>query len=126
MKLFIMMILYATTLFSTTLHYEHNLSKALQKASGQNKEVMMMYSATWCPECAYMKDVVFKDKKMLKYMDEHFIVLTLDIDHDVLPKGFDFVGIPTFFIVDKNLKKQGRILGGSKANIFLQKLKAVK
>ena len=126
MKLFIIMIIYTTTLFSTTFHYEHNLSKALQKASAQNKEVMMMYSAAWCPECAYMKDVVFKDKKMLKYMGEHFIVLVLDIDHDVLPKGFDFVGIPTFFIVDKNLKKQGRIIGGSKAHIFLQKLKAIK
>ena len=126
MKLLIMMILCASTLFSTTLQYEHNLSKALQEANGQDKEVMMMYSAAWCPECAYMKDVVFKDNKTLKYIDEHFIVLTLDIDHDVLPKGFDFVGIPTFFIVDKNLKKQGKIIGGSKANIFLQKLKAIK
>jgi len=113
-------------LFANELQYEHNFNKALQKAEKQNKEVMMMYSATWCPECNYMKEVVFKNKKVSEYIQEHFVVLTLDIQKDKLPEGFNFIGIPTFFFIDKNAKEKDKIIGGSKANIFLQNLKALK
>ena len=113
-------------LSANELKFEHNFDKALQKAREQNKEVMMMYSAKWCPECNYMKEVVFQNKKVLKYIQKYFIVLSLDIQKDTLPKGFDYVGIPTFFFVDKNAQEKNKIIGGSKADIFLQKLKALK
>ena len=113
-------------LFADGLQFEHDFDKALQKAKEQNKEVMMMYSATWCPECNYMKEVVFKDENVSTYIQKHFIVLTLDIQKDTLPKGFDYIGIPTFFFIDKNAEEKNRIIGGSKANIFLQKLKDLK
>jgi len=86
----------------------------------------MMYSAVWCPECNYMKDVVFKDKKVADYIQKHFIVLTLDIQKDKLPKGFEYIGIPTFFFIDKNAQETNKIIGGDKASKFLKKLKALK
>ena len=46
-------------LFAGEIQFEHDFNKALQKAKSEHKEVMMMYSATWCPECNYMKEVVF-------------------------------------------------------------------
>ena len=113
-------------LFDNELKYEHNFKKAIEKANKQHKEVMMMYSAVYCPECNYMKEVVFKDEKVLKYIQKHYIVLTLDIQKDTLPEGFDYVGIPLFFFLDKNAKEKNKIVGGSKANIFLQKIKALK
>ena len=61
MKLLILVIACTIALLASELQFEHNFNKALQKAKKQNKEVMMMYSATWCPECNYMKEVVFKD-----------------------------------------------------------------
>ena len=86
----------------------------------------MIYSAVWCPECNYMKEVVFKNKKVSTYMEERFIILSLDIQKDNLPKGFKYPGIPVFFFLDKNAKEKNKIIGGSKADIFLQKLKAIK
>jgi len=126
MKSLILIIACTIALFASELQFEHNFNKALQKAKNQNKEVMMMYSATWCPECNYMKEVVFKNKNIVKYIQKHFIVLTLDIQKDKLPKGFNYIGIPTFFFIDKNSKEKNKIVGGSKANIFLQNLKALK
>lgn len=126
MKTLVLIIACTIVLFANELQYEHNFNKALQKAKNQNKEVMMMYSATWCPECNYMKEVVFKNKKVIGYIEKHFIVLSLDIQKDNLPKGFNFVGIPTFFFLDKNAQEKDEIIGGSKADIFLQKLKALK
>ncbi len=126
MKLLILVIACTIALLASELQFEHNFNKALQKAEKQNKEVMMMYSATWCPECNYMKEVVFKDNEVTQYIQKHFIVLSLDIQKDKLPKGFNYIGIPTFFFINKDAKEKNKIIGGSKANIFLQKLKALK
>ncbi len=126
MKSLLLFITCTLALFANELQYEHNLNKAIEKANKQHREVMMMYSAVWCPECNYMKDVVFKDEEVLKYIQKHYVVLALDIQKDTLPKGFNYIGIPTFFFLDKNAKEKNEIIGGSKANIFLQKLKALK
>ncbi len=126
MKSLLLFIICTLALFANGLQYEHNLDKAIEEADKQHKEVMMMYSAVWCPECNYMKDVVFKDEEVLKYIQKHYVVLALDVQKDTLPKGFNYIGIPTFFFLDKNAKEKNEIIGGSKANIFLQKLKALK
>ncbi len=126
MKSLLLFITCSLALFANGLQYEHNLNKAIEKANKQHKEVMMMYSAVWCPECNYMKDVVFKDEEVLKYIQKHYVVLALDIQKDTLPKGFNYIGIPTFFFLDKNTKEKNEIIGGSKAKLFLQKLKALK
>ena len=126
MKFLMLIFAFGISLFAHELQYEHDFHKALQKATQQNKEVMMMYSAVWCPECHYMKDVVFKEKKVTDFIQKHFVVLTLDIQKDKLPKGFEYVGIPTFFFIDKNAKQRDKIIGGDKASKFLTKLKALK
>jgi thiol:disulfide interchange protein len=73
-----------------------------------------------------MKDIVFKDEKVLDYIQKHYVVLALDIQKDTLPEGFKYIGIPTFFFLNKDAKEKNQIIGGSKVNIFLQKLKALK
>jgi thiol:disulfide interchange protein len=42
-----------------------------------------------------------------------------------LGKGFEYIGIPTFFFLDKNAKEKYKVIGGSKAKIFLQRLKGI-
>ncbi len=125
-KILILILAFAISLQAGQLQFGHNFKNALQKAKKQNKEVMMMYSAKWCPECNYMKEVVFKDKKVSKYIQKNFIFLSLDIQNDKLPKGFDYVGIPTFFFIKDNAKLSDKIIGGDRADRFLKKLRAIK
>ena len=125
MKALITVFALVVSLFAHELQYEHTLNQALQKAKQQNKEVMMMYSAVWCPECNYMKEVVLKDSKVVNYIQKRYVVLILDIQNDELPKGFDYIGIPTFFIVDAQAKLKHKINGGNKASKFLKQLKAL-
>ena len=126
MKYLIIMITFGIALIAGELQFEHDFHKALQKAKSQNKEVMMMYSATWCPECNYMKEVVFKNKEVSEYIQKHFIVPSLDVQKDTLPDGFNFPGIPAFFFLDENAKEKNKIIGGDKADKFLKSLKALK
>ncbi len=70
-----------------------------------------------------MKQVVFPQKKVMNFLSRNFIPVDLEISHDTLPKGFKFIGIPTFFIVNQNGKQIGMLIGGMRSNIFLNKLK---
>ena len=65
MRYLILIFVLGISLIASELQFEHDFNTALQKAKDQNKEVMMMYSAPWCPECSYMKEVVFKNKEVL-------------------------------------------------------------
>ena len=87
-----------------------------------DKKVLMLYSATTCPQCAYMKEKVFKDKDVEAYMKKHFVVLHKDINTDDLPSGFDYFGIPTMFIIDQDGTMMKKIIGSSRAKPFLEKL----
>ena len=126
MRYLILIFALGISLIASDLQFEHDFNTALQKAKNEKKEVMMMYSAPWCPECNYMKEVVFKNKEVSEYIQKHFIVLSLDIQKDTLPDGFNFPGIPAFFFLDENAKEKNKIIGGDKADKFLKSLKALK
>ena len=126
MRYLILIFALGILLIASDLQFEHDFNTALQKAKNQKKEVMMMYSAPWCPECNYMKEVVFKNKEVSAYIQKHFIVLSLDVQKDTLPNGFNFPGIPAFFFLDENAKEKNKIIGGDKADKFLKSLKALK
>jgi thioredoxin-related protein len=126
MRYLILIFALGISLIASDLQFEHDFNTALQKAKNQKKEVMMMYSAPWCPECNYMKEVVFKNKEVSEYIQKHFIVLSLDVQKDTLPDGFNFPGIPAFFFLDENAKEKNKIIGGDKADKFLKSLKALK
>jgi len=72
MKYLILAFVSGVSLLAHGLQFEHEFDVALQKAKHQDKEVMMMYSAVWYPECSYMKDVVFKDKKSCRLYTKAF------------------------------------------------------
>ena len=102
-----------------------SLQQALNTAKKQDKAVFMMYTAPWCPECNYMKEVVFEQKEVKHYLDQHFVMIDFNVDKDELPKGFAHIGIPTYFVICSDGRSQITIDGGSKAAAFLKKLKAL-
>ncbi len=126
MKIFKFLILLFVFIVNISFADNTKFDIALKQALKFNKEVLMMYSATYCPECEYMKEVVLKKPKVASYINKRFITIIFDIDKDALPKGFGHIGIPYFFIIDKNGKKIDEIIGGSKADKFLRKLEAIK
>lgn len=96
-------------------------------AERQNEEkiVLLLYTAESCPQCAYMKQKVFKEREVKRFMDAHFVVLEKDVSKDELPGGFDYFGIPTIFFVDRNGMRIGTFIGSSRAQPFLETLQKI-
>ncbi len=96
-----------------------------KQQQNSNKIVLMLYSAKTCPQCAYMKQKVFKNNEVKNFMNKHFILLEKDINKDDLPEGFNYFGIPTMFFVDKEGKQIAKIIGSSRSEAFLKQLKNI-
>jgi len=50
------------------------------------------------------------------------VTVVLDIDDDMLPEGFGYFAVPTFYIIDAKGKKLDRAVGGAGAGEFLEYL----
>ena len=97
----------------------------IYKQQNSHKIVLMLYSAKTCPQCAYMKQKVFKNDEVEKFMNKYFVILEKDINKDKLPEGFDYFGIPTMFFINKEGKQIAKFVGSSRAETFLQQLKNI-
>jgi thiol:disulfide interchange protein len=118
----------AFILSAHSLEWSKEFNKTMKEAKQEHKPILMMYHASWCPECGYMKEVVFKDPQLKAYMKQHFKLLAFDItkDKNRLPAGFKFVGVPTFFFISPDGKLITKFEGSGEANEFLEKIKGIK
>ncbi len=91
-----------------------------------SKTLLMMYTAKSCPQCAYMKRKVFQEPEVKAYMDRNFVVLEKDINHDDLPEGFAYFGVPTMFFIDKEGRQVAKLIGSSRGGAFLKRLQSIR
>ncbi len=123
-KLLLMVIIFTTTTFANNIFLvKHDYNKTLTKAKKLNKPIFLMYSTTTCPECNYMKQVVFTQKRVKTFLKQNFVTAMLDIKRDKLPKELKYIGIPTFFIISKDGRELGKLIGGMSADKFLNAFK---
>jgi len=108
-----------------TIKNDVTFQSVYSKKENSNKLILMIYTAKTCPQCAYMKEKVFKDDDVKSFMEHHFVVLEKNIDTDELPSEFDYFGIPTMFFINKEGKQVDKIIGSSRAKPFLENLKKI-
>jgi thioredoxin-related protein len=70
-----------------------------------------------------MEQAVLPQKDVANLLKKHFALVVLDIDDNMLPEGFGYFAVPTFYVVDEHGKKLDRAVGGVGAEEFLSYLK---
>ena len=125
MKSLLCYFLIISYVFGMQIEDDPSFKLIYQQKQNSDKIVLMLYSAKTCPQCAYMKEKVFKDDEVKKFMDRNFVILEKDINKDDLPNNFEYFGIPTMFFIDKNGKQIAKIIGSLRAKSFLEQLKKV-
>lgn len=69
------------SLHGKAIHFfDGTYEAALQKAKAENKNLFVCFSASWCGPCQLMEKIVFPKEKVIKYVDEHYVAVHLDID----------------------------------------------
>jgi len=100
-KIIFMLVLGLVQLWGTQIH-SYKEAVSLQK---QTKKIILLgVVRTGCHYCEDMEKNFFSDPKMLKYLDDKFIMAKINISNEKLPLGLKVNFTPTFFILDTNLK----------------------
>jgi thioredoxin-related protein len=104
---------------------ESILSAAYKQAAAENKNVFVMFHASWCGWCKKM-DAAMNDATTKKYFDENYVTVHLTVQENPInkkmenPGAADFLkkfkgedaGLPFFIVLDK----KGKLLGDSFVN----------
>jgi thiol-disulfide isomerase/thioredoxin len=120
-------LLFTACLFSLVLTAQPKpaqeiLTKAYAKAKKENKNVILIFHASWCVWCKKM-DASMQDEKCKKYFDDNYVTIHLTVEEtkekkDLENPGGDAVrlkyhgeqaGLP-FWVI---LNKDGQLLGDS-------------
>jgi thioredoxin-related protein len=125
LKKLIVFFLLLTSSHAMPITDDPSFKKVYQEKQNSHKIVLMLYTAKSCPQCAYMKQKVFKDTNVKKFLEEHFVIVEKDINRDDLPEEFKYFGIPTMFFIDSKGGKIGEFIGSSRAASFLEELQKI-
>ena len=86
--------------FAKDYGYETDYKKALAKAKAENKQVMFVMVANFCPWCIKLEKKVLSEKGLNEQIHKKYIPLILNREEGNFPKKFEAPVIPTVFFVD--------------------------
>ncbi len=96
-------------------------NKGLELAKTINKPIFLYFHADWCTYCTELKKTTFKDEKVLKFLDENFVSISVDSDKNkMLATQWKVRGLPTLWFLKSDNSKISNIPGYVDGNQFLQ------
>ena len=126
MKNFLLLVLFIASSVFADIKW-HGYDDAMEIAKKEKtKIVIIMFEHEGCPACAYMENVVFKDKNIQKIINKNFIAVDVDVYNDFVPDGMSYIGTPTFYFLTYDKKVLMKIQGAYNIKDFLSILEKVK
>lgn len=122
----VLLVMVSFAFASKDVNFYHDFESGAKAAKKEKKMMMIMLHIKGCPECAYMKDVVFKQPETAKFISENFVNISLDIKDDYVPAAYTQIGVPTFYFTDPNGNVVHKQIGAVRGNKFLQVVQTAK
>lgn len=123
-------ILVTTTMFSQTtggIEFSHDsMNVSLRKAKESGKLIFVDAYTTWCGPCKMMSNEVFVLPEVGKFFNANFINMKIDMEAGEgieLSKKFGVKAYPTFLLINGDGEIIHRVVGSSKADVFIEKIK---
>ncbi|MDQ1339222.1 MAG: hypothetical protein QG567_373 [Campylobacterota bacterium] len=118
-KIFLLLIMVALG-FSQTINFENSYETAIKKAKKENKPLMAVIVQTSCPWCKKFKEITLTDPKVIKKVNENFIPLMLNKDHDEMPDDIRARMVPTTYFLDSKGGELFSTIGYKRPAEFLE------
>jgi len=86
--------------FAKKMGYELEYDIALQKAQKENKDILFVMVANFCPWCTKFEKLVLSKKDIAKTINDKYIPLIMNREEKRFPPKYDSELIPTIYFVD--------------------------
>ena len=89
----------------STIGWRHDLNTALTEAQAQQRPVLLVFGATWCPPCKKMKREVWPNAKVAETVAAGFVPVYVDVDDEAQSKvtaNYRVSSIPAVLVLDSN------------------------
>jgi thioredoxin-related protein len=125
MKKILLILLLLVNVYGAKINWMNDIDDAYDVAEKEHKIVFVILSQVGCPACNYMKDVVLKNKDVIKEFNKGFIGVHLDIHHDSVPLELEHFVTPTLYFLSADEKILHRINGYKNDTEFIDELDTV-
>jgi len=107
--LFCLVLTISTSFGQQTLFVDKNYDQSLALAKSENKPLVVLFYATWCPHCNKMKKEVFTESSVVDFFLKNFVCMSVDSESDYgkglktkFQNKFRVNSFPTFVFLDGN------------------------
>jgi uncharacterized protein YyaL (SSP411 family) len=105
------------------VQWQPDLKAAHAAAVAQNKPILIVFGAEWCTYCHKLEREVINQPEMAKYINDNFVPVHLDLDHDKQAAEILKVeSLPCTVVVSPKAELLGRVTGYQDADKFGKKL----
>ena len=102
----------------TSIEWIETIPAALEKASAQDKIVMIKFAATWCPSCQRLEDHTLNELAVIRKVNQ-FVPVRIDVDlqtevanaYNGNARKYGGVGIPNILFLDKDGNRLKHVVG---------------
>jgi len=118
MKFFLVLLLFAVSLFSAEINWPSDYNKALQEAKIEHKFVYILITSDSCRWCRKFEHTTLQDKQIQKRLHSSFVTVHLSRDRNKIPKQFHTTPVPQHYFVDDKGNILYHSLGHRDAEMF--------
>ena len=108
------------------INFYHDYASGAKAAKKEHKMMMIMIHVKGCPECNYMKEVIFTQPETKQFMSQNFVNLLLDFKETEIPSKYTQIGVPTFYFTDPDGNIVHKQIGAVRGNKFIKVLQEAK
>ena len=97
----------------TSVSWETNLKKAVEKAKSENKLVFVNFVAEGLAPSVQFARQIGESQELAQYFESRFVSVLVDISKDQqVARQYQIQGLPTLLFLDSRGKEIKRLLGG--------------
>ena len=107
---------------TNSISWNHDYDAGMAQAKQENKPVLLVFSASWCPPCKWMKENTYRDAAVVAKAGV-FVTIYVDIDENAsVTNKYGVDAYPTYFIVAADGTRVHSFVGVREPDDFIKEL----
>lgn len=125
-KFLFLMVLVGLSLSGAEIHWEKDLSKAIERAFKEQKPLMVLVTKNGCRWCDVLKQTTLKNDKVVAVLNRDFVSYEGIVDENSVPSALITHGTPATWFIKGKTPMFEPIMGAVEREDYLKALDIVK